>query len=254
MYSINKYKVLEFPDEPTDYEDYEDILPYKILDNGDWKSLWLTRHPLCSMLKNRISNDEKLLWIELEHMKENIKVKKEALNKYLQSISNRYDELQETIAKNKKLCSGGGIQEHLENLEITLFCSLSESKTGLLTPFFAEIDDSVIMMCYITSFIEPKETCAEKLQKHLKKCEGFNGRYKCTEKFISLECQSKENGRCGHYYEIERAEEELQEFYYYENEENDEISEMTYTYNRAMAKKLNKLEEFYDEVYDDYHH
>lgn len=237
MYSNNRYKVLEFSVEPTDYEDYEDISPYNKLKNGNWKTLFFNKHPVCYMLKNRIRNDEKLLWIELNNIKENIKKKKDDLANYLNRVSNRLNELNRTIATNKKLCEEGDLQEHMEKLDTILFCSLSTDKTNkeeFLTSILSKIDDSVMIMDYTMSFIEPKETCAEKLQKKLKQCNGLYGKYMCD-----------------HYYEIERAKDELSEFIYYEIEEEEEISKLEYVYSRALAIKKNMLQDFEDDFEDD---
>jgi len=44
----------------------------------------------------------------------------------------------------------------------------------------------------------------------LKKCK--NGKYACSQRFVSYECQFKENGRCRHFYEIENTQETI-DFY-----------------------------------------
>jgi hypothetical protein len=48
--------------------------------------------------------------------------------------------------------------------------------------------------------------CEKNLDAHISIC---GGKYKCTKDFIAYECQFKENGRCSHYYKIERIEETL---------------------------------------------
>jgi hypothetical protein len=96
------------------------------------------------------------------------------------------------------------------------------------------------------------EKCKEKLQKHLDICTGFNGKYKCTRDFVSYDCQFKENGRCSHYYEIEHLSEDLDRYEYYEEEAKSEIGELEYQYERALAVKENRLQEYLDDLYDDW--
>jgi hypothetical protein len=50
MNRINRFKVLEIAEDPTDYGDFEDIAPYNKLKNGKWSSLWMNRHPLHYMI------------------------------------------------------------------------------------------------------------------------------------------------------------------------------------------------------------
>lgn len=201
MIKINRFKALEIPKNPTDYEDYEDIPPYNKLEDGKWTSLWLERHPLCYMIENRFryDYDGKLMWKELNAMKEEIENKRKSLRDYQNDFLPRYLELSNLISEQKQLCG---------------------------------------------------ESCAEKLQKHLDVC---NGNYKCSKDHITYECQFKENGRCSHYYEIERANEILEEFDYYEHEDQDKISDLEVRYERALAVKEDRLEE-YEEELDSYYY
>lgn len=201
MLRINRFKALEIPKDPTEYEDFEDIAPYNKLEDGDWKSLWMPSHPLCYMIRNRFSYDYdgKLMWRELNVMKEEIQNMKRSLREYQEKFSPSYHEFYKLIREQKQLCG---------------------------------------------------ESCAEKLQKHLDVC---NGNYKCSKDHITYECQFKENGRCSHYYEIERAKEILEEFDYYEHEDQDKISDLEVRYERALAVKEDRLEE-YEEELDSYYY
>lgn len=203
MNRINRFKLLEFPAEQTDYEEFEDIAPYNKLEDGKWTSLWLNRHPLCYKIENRFngSYNGKLLWSELNEMKEQIDTLQESLGNYQREVLPRRRELRTLIREQEELCG---------------------------------------------------EECIQRLQKHLDNCEGFNGKYKCTKDYVSYDCQFKENGRCGHYYEIERAEEELAHFDYFEHEDKMKIMDLEVSYERALAVKEDRLQEYLDDLYDDY--
>ena len=97
------------------------------------------------------------------------------------------------------------------------------------------------------------EKCKEDLEEHLKKCK--NGKNACSQRFVSYECQFKENGRCRHFYEIENAQEIID--FYDENLQDlyDRFYEAEGKYQRELAKKENRLDEYIremDEEYDDY--
>lgn len=62
---------------------------------------------------------------------------------------------------------------------------------------------------------------------------GLNGEYKCTKNFISLHCRFKENGRCKHYYDIERARDELEEIEYKEHEDK-----LSFSFKRGWIKRI----------------
>ncbi len=95
------------------------------------------------------------------------------------------------------------------------------------------------------------ETCIQKLQKHLDVCTGFNGtgRYKCTKDFNG--CKDIENGRCGHYDNIESASDEIALMEGYVLEENTKIDSLEYDYKKALAIKEDRLQEFYNDYYSD---
>ncbi len=95
------------------------------------------------------------------------------------------------------------------------------------------------------------EECDQMLQKHLDECMGFDGKYKCTKDYLSYGCQFKENGRCSHYYDIERANEEIDYFDYFEHQDKSRINELKYRYERALAVKEDRLQEYLDDLYYD---
>ena len=204
MNRINRFKLLEIPQDPTDYEDFEDIAPYNKLEDRKWTSLWLNRHPLYYIIRNRFdgSYDGKLTWRELNEMKEQIEILQESLGKYQREVLPRRRELRTLIREQEQLCG---------------------------------------------------EECIQRLQKHLDKCMGFDGsgKYKCTKDYVSYDCQFKESGRCGHYYEIERAEEELDHFDYFEHEDKHKIIDLEVVYERALAVKEDRLQEYLDDLYYD---
>jgi len=231
MIRINRFAPLYIPQEPTDYEDFEDVPPYNKLENGKWRSLWLNRHPLYYIITNRFNGeyDGKLMWRELNIMKEQIEKKRKSLIDYQNRFASRREELIELIREQKKLC-GQGIQAHT-----VMNSSISASDTNITGPLAVH----KVM----------KETCAQKLQKHLDEC---TGKYKCTLNYVCYDCQFKENGRCGHYYDIERANEELENFEYYEDEDESLIMDLEIQYERALAVKENRLDEYKYQLEYDY--
>ncbi len=97
-----------------------------------------------------------------------------------------------------------------------------------------------------------EQTYTQKLQKHLNECIGFDGtgKHKCTEYFICYDCKFRENGRCSHYYEIERANEELESEEYYHCEDKNKITFLEYEYIKALAVKEDRLEEFEHDMFE----
>jgi len=203
MNRINRFKALEFPQDPTDYEEFEDVPPYNKLKNGKWTSLWFNRHPLCYMITDRFNGtyDGKLMRRELNDMKERIKELQESLQDYIDEIYADRKKAILLIREQKKLCG---------------------------------------------------EKCEKELQAHLDTCTGLNGKYKCTENYVSYDCQFKENGRCSHFYEIKRADEELEQYEYYEYDKKDRLQDLEIEYERALAVKENRLQEYLDDLYDDW--
>ena len=203
MNRMNRFKALEFPQDPTDYEEFEDVAPYNKLKNGKWTSLWFNRHPLCYMITDRFNGtyDGKLMRRELNDMKERIKELQESLQDYIDEIYADRKKAILLIREQKKLCG---------------------------------------------------EKCEKELQAHLDTCTGLNGKYKCTENYVSYDCQFKENGRCSHFYEIKRADEELEQYEYYEYDKKDRLQDLEIEYERALAVKENRLQEYLDDLYDDW--
>ena len=98
------------------------------------------------------------------------------------------------------------------------------------------------------SLCESSSNCREKLEEHLKVCDSV---YKCNKDFVAYECQFKKNGRCSHYYEIKKAEEDLDHFEYYEHVKKDRIIDLEIAYERALAIKEDRLKEYEDAISDD---
>ena len=77
--------------------------------------------------------------------------------------------------------------------------------------------------------------------------------YKCGGKFgnfVASECRWGDNGRCSHYYEIQEAREELDQEEYYEYEDKDRLIDLKVKYERALAAKEDRLQEYLDDLYD----
>jgi hypothetical protein len=250
MYS-NRFKVLEIPQDPTDYDDFEDIAPYNLLEDGKWTSLWMNRHPLYYKIRNRFDDDYdgKLLWSELDKMKEKIEKLKKARMEYNRSTLKKESELHSLIIEQTRLCKENNVENIIDTILFSIGSeketSFTESDTPLLG-FSTQVNDANMISSDIISFL-PIQTCAQKLQKHLDTCTGG-----CKKYFVCYECQFKENGRCSHYYEIERAKEELEMYEYYDNEDKSEIDILEYKYERALAVKENRIEEYRQNLYDEF--
>ena len=91
------------------------------------------------------------------------------------------------------------------------------------------------------------DKCKQDLEEHLKNC-----KYGCSQKYVSYECQFKENGRCRHFNEIENTQEIID--FYDGNLEDlyDRFYEARYEYERELAKKENRLDEYNREMEEDY--
>ncbi len=88
--------------------------------------------------------------------------------------------------------------------------------------------------------------CAKKLDEHLKICD------ECDENFVAYSCQFKENGVCSHYYEIKHADKQLEKYEYFIHEYDSEYIDLKIEYERALAIKENRLEEYRQQIWDDY--
>lgn len=248
MYS-NRFKALEIPQDPTDYEEFEDVAPYNKLEDGKWKSLWMNPHPIYYLIKNRFSQGYrgKLMYRELEKMKENIKNMKKAVYDYQDEIHARRTELISLIKEQRKLCNEDNRRSTVDTILLSAIAAanntvVTESQPPL-SAFFQQVPDAMMMMSDIMSFI-PIESCASELQKHLAQCT------ECTKNSVCYDCRYKENGRCSHYYSIKRADEELEEYEYYENEDDDKIMDLEIEYERALAIKENRLDEYQNNLAD----
>jgi len=66
-------------------------------------------------------------------------------------------------------------------------------------------------------------------------------------------CTKKLNGRCSHYYDIDQVLEEADDNYeYFINCERTELYALERKYERALAVKKNKIEEYEQEIEDDW--
>ena len=252
---MNRFKALEVPQDPTDYEEYEDVAPYNKLEDGKWTSLRLYSHPIHYIITNRFNfyYGGKLFWFELNKMKEEIENKKKRLHEVQMEGFSRRRELNNLVIEQEKLCSEDTRASTIDTILLSAI-SARNSVNPIEAPlgaFVQQVDDAMNMMYDIISFI-PLETCAQKLQKHIEQCNRLSGKYKCTKDHVTYMCQFMDNGRCSHFYEIERANEELEIYDYYDQEEKDEINDLEYNYKRALAVKENRLQEYLDDMYDDY--
>lgn len=260
MIYSNRFKVLEEETDPTDYTEYEHLPPYNLLEDGNFKTLaWRNPHPLRSLISNRFSGwyDGKLLWMELNQIKERIEKLKSSLSEYQRKVWPRMSELEDLIREQKKLCNENTSSTKMSKIDTILMSAVAASETSFvesnapLNSFFHEVDDAMTMLENIIPFVNV-ETCAQKLKKHLDVCMGFDGtgKYKCTKDYVSYDCQFKENGRCSHYYEIEIAREDLDYYEYYIHEDKIKIMDLEVVYDRALAVKENRLQEYLDDIDD----
>jgi len=246
----NRFKALEIPEDPTDYEDFEDVAPYNKLKNGKWNLLWMNRHPIAYKISYRFSDkyNGKLTFGELNAMKEKIEKLRKSLREYQKEVWPRRRELNALIIEQEMLCCEDTRASKVDTILISAI-DATDNEQSHLAAFVNQVPESMIMMENIISFI-PLETCAQKLQKHLDKCAGLDGKYKCSKNHVTYDCQFKENGRCSHYYEIERANEELEQEEYYEEEHKNRIESLEYQYKRALAVKEDRLEEYLDDMFE----
>lgn len=92
------------------------------------------------------------------------------------------------------------------------------------------------------------EKCADELQKHLDICSSIYN--KCSVDFVAFDCKFNDNGRCSHYYEIEDLQEELDNYKCDIHKYEYEIIELESCYERALAIKEDRLEEYYNNLED----
>ena len=95
------------------------------------------------------------------------------------------------------------------------------------------------------------EECAKKLKEHIDICDakdGYGKLYKCKKDYLAYDCRFKENGRCSHYYEIKYLNQRLEDIEYYEDELTNSYLDYKVEYERALAIKENRYEEYIRKV------
>ena len=91
------------------------------------------------------------------------------------------------------------------------------------------------------------DECKRILNEHLINCE------KCSETFLSYDCQFKsDNGTCSHYWEIERLDEILDWYSEQKDNREEKYIDIKCKYQEQLAKKENRLEEYYIEKEDEW--
>ena len=110
-----------------DSNNYEDILPYNKIIDGNW--ILINSHPVAKLIRERFSRlyDGKLLWREINKMKEIIDKLKSSLRKYQDDVSPRIVELNNLIREQKTLCKSNSscaeeFQKHLDICQSTYKC------------------------------------------------------------------------------------------------------------------------------------
>jgi hypothetical protein len=122
---------------------------------------------------------------------------------------------------------------------------------------------------YISKIREEKKMCGDEclreLEKHLEICDGGYekdhpnyGRsyYKCEIRSVCYECNKshniEKNGRCSHYYEIKHLDEKLENIEEYDEKLQDRIIDLEVEYERKLAIKEGRYEQYKEDLYDDY--
>ena len=157
------------------------------------------------------------------------------------------------FAKPRGVCGYNGkltiyeLNEMKEQIE-KMRKSLEEDRKKMM-PRLSQCDELIRKQRSLCS-----ENCDQALQKHLDACTGDGtGNYRCTKNRVSYYCKCKDNGRCHHYYEIERLKEDSEEnFGYYEREFLEKINILEYEYRYSLAVKENRVRQFlYDSDLED---
>ena len=217
--------------EPTNYEDFKDIPPYNLIKDGNWKRslTWYSPHPLFHMIIKRFSYDYdgKLLWRELNAMKNEIEKLKNALSNYEKEVWPRMGELRSLIKEERKLCGKEckeKFQKHLETCP----------------------GGSNAFKDHIHGLLGESEI------KHSKNLNTLLGQLsvKCNDNYIAYECEFGDNGRCSHYYELKSLEEDLECYESDIHEYEIRIINLEVEYRRALAIKENRLQEYLDSIDD----
>lgn len=105
--------------------------------------------------------------------------------------------------------------------------------------------------------------CLRELEKHLEICDGGYDKdhenyrkpyHKCEMRTVCYECKKshniKNNGRCSHFYDIEYLNEQLENTEYYDDCLEDEICELEADYDRKLAIKEGRYEQYKEDLYD----
>ena len=120
---------------------------------------------------------------------------------------------------------------------------------------------------YINKIKEQQKMCGDEclknLEEHLKICNGGYDKddknygkpyYKCERKSVCYHCKSdyKNNGRCSHYYDIEYLEQQLENIEEFDDYLEDKIIDLQIDYERKLAIKEGKYEQYKEDLYYDY--
>ena len=90
--------------------------------------------------------------------------------------------------------------------------------------------------------------CLKELYVHLKECDSNP---KCKKDCVAYECRFKENGRCLHYYNLERLNEKYENYQYVIDNYHDIFTDLQVKYERALVIKDDMYEEYKNRLYDD---
>jgi uncharacterized membrane-anchored protein YhcB (DUF1043 family) len=200
-------------DEYDEYEGFEDVVPYNIVIKGSYKKVIDGKwEMLGSSPTAKLIKERFSHWYDGKLTIYEINAIKEEMDKAKYEL----DKFRDEIYENK----------------YELVCSLREQRR----------------LC------KSNDECVQKLDAHLKICGGIdgNGKYKCGKDYVSYDCQFKENGRCSHYYEIERIEERLGNYQYADDSYYEAYIDLQIAYERALAIKENRLKEYQQQLEDDF--
>jgi hypothetical protein len=86
------------------------------------------------------------------------------------------------------------------------------------------------------------DDCKRILQEHLNTCTSTPST--CNRRYIAYDCKFKNNGRCSHYYKIEREQEDIDEYDYHEREYESKYNMAEHEYTKEIAKKEGWIDEY----------
>ena len=105
------------------------------------------------------------------------------------------------------------------------------------------------------------DDCKKKLKEHIELCKSkhicdrvciqHKRCFTCNEDYVSYGCRFEENGRCSHYYAIKHYKESLEDYEEQEDEYTDFYLDYKIEYERALAIKEDRYDE-YKRIVDDY--